>query len=83
MGHELAEVLLITFAGGIVAQLARQFRHEVEGRWVSLERVLRIMGNIRDDRGGTGGGVQIRGDQQNADQARVHHRQVVIADGLP
>ncbi|MNV25199.1 hypothetical protein D3C71_1162880 [compost metagenome] len=81
MGHELAEELLVAARGAGIAQLACQFGHELEQRRVLLERVLRVMGNIGDHGHGIGRGVGIRGDQHDAGQVNVHHRQVVAVDG--
>ncbi|MNY57940.1 hypothetical protein D3C86_1942170 [compost metagenome] len=82
MGHELAEELLIAFNRCAIAQLACQFRHEFQRRRVLLERVLRVMGHIGNHRDRAAGTGCIRRDQDDAAQARVHHRQVVIVDGF-
>ncbi|MNV24263.1 hypothetical protein D3C71_1153210 [compost metagenome] len=82
MGHELAEELLIAFNRCAIAQLTCQFRHEFQRRRVLLERVLRVMGHIGNHRDRAAGTGCIRRDQDDAAQARVHHRQVVIVDGF-
>ncbi|MNK90283.1 hypothetical protein D3C87_1103290 [compost metagenome] len=82
MGHELAEEPLIAVGGCAIAQLACQFGHELQRRGVLPERVQRVMGNIGNHRDRAAGAGGVRRDQDDATQARVHHRQVVIVDGF-
>lgn len=43
---------------------------------------MRVMRNVGNHWYGLIGAAGIRGDQDNPDQRRIHHGQVVIADGL-
>ena len=64
----------------VAAQLAGQFVKKCHRRRVFLERVVGVMGYIADNPPSDGcRHAKVGGNQQDADQARVHHLQVVEA----